>query len=117
MSTTIVKDRITRSALLSLDHDAGVEMVKAVADVHRGVIGFGGAMHHDIEATLLAEGSVLKDLWGFSLYLNRPWSDAFEFRSHVNVRPEDGSPSIQINDATLRAALVALALQRVDWDH
>jgi hypothetical protein len=76
----------------------------------------GGLMHRDIEIFLLSDGSRLKDLWGFSLYLNRPWSEAFEFRSHVNVRPQDGSTSIQIHDEKLCQAIIALAAERIDWD-
>ena len=116
MATRLVKDHISRTELKALIEDDRITTVKAVADVRRGVIGFGGPMHHDIEATLIEDGSLLRHLWGFSLFLDRPWCDAFEFRSHVNVRPEDGNPSIQINDASVRQSLVTLAAKRIDWD-
>jgi hypothetical protein len=111
-----VKDRISRTELKALSGDDPVETVKVVADIEKRIISFGGAMHRDIEVSLLSSGSHLKDLWGFSLYLDRPWSEAFEFRSHVNIRPQDGSPSIQIHDTKLCQALIALAAERIDWD-
>jgi hypothetical protein len=111
-----VKDRISRTELKVLSGDEPVATIKVVADIEKRIIAFGGLMHRDIEVSLLSNGSHLKDLWGFSLYLDRPWSEAFEFRSHVNVRPQDGSPSIQIHDEKLRQGLIALAAERIDWD-
>ena len=116
MAIRCVKDRISRTELKAFLPEVGPASVKVVADLDRKVLGFGGPMHHDIEVVLLSDGSSLKHLWGFSLYLDRPWTDAFEFRSHVNVRPQDGSPSIQLHDEHLRQALVALAAERIDWD-
>lgn len=117
MAIRCVTDRISRSELQVFAGDDLPATVKVVADLDRGVLGFGGPMHRDIEIVLLSNGSVLKNLWGFTLYLDRPWADAFEFRSHVNIRPQDGSPSIQIHDAKTCQALVALAGERIDWDH
>jgi hypothetical protein len=112
----LVRDHISRTELKAISGEVYAGMVKVVADIDQGVLGLGGSMHHDIEAALLAQGSNLKSLWGFSLYLGRPWAEAFEFRSHVNVRPLDGNPSIQIHDEKLCKALLALAEERIDWD-
>jgi hypothetical protein len=112
----LIKDRISRTELQAWTREDGVDWVKVVADLDRDVLGFGGPMHHDIEVVLLADGSNLKDLWGFSLHLDRPWTDAFEFRSHVNVRPQDGNPSIQIHDEKVCQVLTALAAKCIDWD-
>ncbi len=116
MAIRLVKERISRSELQALSGDDQVDVIKIVADLDRKVLGVGGPMHHDIEALLLADGSDLKSLWGFSLYFDRPWVEAFEFRSHVNVRPKDGSPSIQIHDEKICKALVILAAEHIDWD-
>ena len=98
MAIRLVQERIFRRELQALSGDDPAQMIKVVADLDRKILGVGGPMHNDIEALLLADGSDLKSLWGFSLYFERPWVDAFEFRSHVNVRPQDGNPSIQIHD-------------------
>ena len=117
MAIRCVTDRISRFELQALAGDDLPRMIKVVADLDRRVLGFGGPMHRDIEIVLLSDGSLLKDLWGFTLYLDRPWADAFEFRSPVNIRPQDGSPSIQIHDENTCRAIMALAGERIDWDH
>ncbi|MBF0330390.1 MAG: hypothetical protein HQL17_00505 [Candidatus Omnitrophica bacterium] len=117
MTVKIVRDRITHSALEALAQEAYVEMVKAVADLRKGVVAFGGEMHTDAQAALMAEGSAKKDLWGFCLVLGRPFADAFDFTSHINIRPEDGNPSVKIKDPDVRRSVVELTAQRVDWSH
>jgi len=116
VAVRLVKDRISRTELQALSGNDAPEMIKLVADLDRRVLGFGGPMHKDIEIVLLADGSKLEHIWGFSLHFDRPWIEAFEFRSHINVRPQDGSSSIQIHDDKICQALVALAAERIDWD-
>ncbi len=116
MAIHCVKDRISRTELKKWSGEAPADTIKIVADIEKKIIAFGGPMHRDMEVSLLSNGSSLKALWGFSLHLDKPWSEAFEFRSHMNVRPQDGSPSIQIHDEKLCQALIALAAERIDWD-
>jgi len=112
----VVKDgRITRTELRSLAQETYGVMIKAVADLDRGVLAFNGPMHKDIQAVLLTEGSRVRDMWGFCLHLDKPWVVAFEFRSHINARPEDGNASIQINNELVCRAIVSLAVRHVDW--
>jgi hypothetical protein len=116
MAIRLVKDRIFRTELQALAGEAFPPTIKVVADLQRRILGFGGRMHKDIEIMLLADGSQLKDIWGFNLCLDRPWPDVFEFRSNINVRPHDGNMSIQIRDEKICQALVVLAAERIDWD-
>ena len=115
MAIRIVKDRISRTELKVLSGESPAGAVKVVADLDKKVLGIGGPMHRDIEIVLLSDGASLHNLWGFSLYPDRPWENAFEFRSHVNIRPQDGNHSIQIQDKKLCDLLVALAAARIDW--
>jgi hypothetical protein len=117
MAIRCVKDRITCTELKAIAGHDHAGMIKVVADLKLRLLGFGGTIHHDIEKVLLAEGSSHQDMWGFNLYLDKPWAEAFEFRSHVNIRPKDGNPSIKIHDQKICQALFALALERIDWDH
>ena len=116
MAITVVKDRITRSALQALAQDDFVDMIKVVADINSGMLACGGESHRDGVAVLLVEGSLVKDLWGLCLHFDKPLPEAFEFRSQINVRPKDGSVSVQINDQKLCQALTALVRQHLDWD-
>jgi hypothetical protein len=63
------------------------DMVKAVVDVERKVLGAGGGLHADIEALLLEEGSKQEHLWGINIYIDRLAEERIEFDSMINVRP------------------------------
>ncbi|MFH0753031.1 MAG: DUF5674 family protein [Candidatus Omnitrophota bacterium] len=115
MIIRIVRDRIARSALKVLAQETYVDMIKAVADIDKGVVAFGGQMHADAQAMLLAEGFLKKDLWGFCFFVERPFSEAFDFTSHINIRPEDGNSSVRIQDAGLCQKLARLVQERIDW--
>ncbi len=116
MTISLVTERILCSELKTIAAETYVTLIKAVADLDKGIVGFGGKLHKDVEALLLSEGSDTKNLWGFCLHFDRPVDDAFEFRSHINMRPQDGNPSIQINDAKICQAIRDLVALRVDWN-
>lgn len=61
------------------------DLVKAVADIERGVLVVDAEMHSDQEAELLADGSNRKDLWGINLYPEVPEEDWLEFDSMINL--------------------------------
>ena len=62
----------------------GEPMVKLVADLEREVLAYDAEWHADLEAELLADGSVQSNLWGFNYYLDR---DELEYNSLINIRP------------------------------
>jgi hypothetical protein len=115
MTIKIVRDRISHRELNELAQETYVEMIKAVADLDRGVVAFGGQMHTDAQAMLMADGSAKKDLWGFCLLLDQSFEEAFDLTSHINIRPKNGNPSVKIKDEHIRHALMDLVAQRVDW--
>lgn len=72
--------------------DYGEYMVKLVADLKREILAYDAEWHADLEAELIADGSVQKDLWGFNFY---PDMDLLEYNSLINIRPlENKSPDI-----------------------
>ena len=115
MTISLVTERILCSELKKIAGETYVTMIKAVADLDKRMVGFGGQLHKDVEALLLSEGSDTKHLWGFCLHFDRPFDEAFEFRSHINMRPQDGNPSVQINDARICQAIRDLVALRVVW--
>ncbi len=116
MAIQIVAGQITRRELHRLAEETYGVMIKAVVDLKRGVIAFGGQMHADARAMLLADGSSAQDLWGFCLKFSGTLEEAFDFSSHINMRPENGNSSILIKSETLREQIRTLTRQRVDWD-
>ncbi len=68
-------------------------MIKFVVDIEREVPAFGGEMHADAEALLLANGSLQEHIWGGNLH---PWTvpPLIEFTSLINIRPAAGNRSM-----------------------
>jgi hypothetical protein len=70
----------------------GEFMVKLVVDLQREILAYDAEWHADLEAELLADDSVQKNLWGFNYY---PDKDMLEYNSLINIRPtENKSPDI-----------------------
>jgi hypothetical protein len=73
--------------------------VKLAVDIRRGVAAGGGEMHADCEAELLADGSLQDDVWGADW---DPVAEEVGFVSLINLRPNRGNRSMQIEDAEIR---------------
>lgn len=89
------------------------DFVKGVVDIRRGVLLLDADMHADQEASLLAEGSNQRDLWGINLYPQIEGADWLEFDSMINIRPSFGNRSRGVDDAATREAIVALVSELV----
>jgi len=106
MAVQIVREPITLDELRSLAHGQFGEFVKAVVDVHLGVMAIGGELHADEEALLIEQGGHQADLWGINLYPDRVGTDRIEFDSMINVRPSQGNRSRSVEDPALRQQIV-----------
>lgn len=56
------------------------EMVKAVADIDRGILALNASLHADLEALLLENGSNQSSLYGFNIYFDKE----IEYDSLIN---------------------------------
>jgi len=74
----------------------GIYMVKLVADLRREILAYDAEWHADLEAELLAAGSVQKDLWGFNYY---PDNDTLEYNSLINIRPTENKSADILDSA------------------
>jgi len=85
------------------------DLVKAVADVRRGLLAVDAGMHSDLEALLLDAGSDQADLWGVNLYPGEYGTPGFiEFDSMINLRPGGGNRTRCVEDPAIRAAIAEL---------
>jgi hypothetical protein len=73
--------------------------IKVAADIRRGILAGGGAMHADAESVLLEDGSLQSDLWGADWI---PDQQQIEYESFINIRPRDGNRTMELRDANLR---------------
>jgi hypothetical protein len=94
---------IRRSDLAALAEAGFGDMVKAVVDVHRGMMAIGGELHSDEEAALLDDGSDPAE----------EGADMIEYDSMINVRPSQGNRSREVEDAGTRDAIQAIVARLV----
>ena len=113
MATRIIRSSITREELRVLAEEEFGDMVKAVADIGRGLLAVGGELHSDQEAVLLEDGSRQGDLWGINLYPDGSAEDWIEFDSMINVRPSGGNRSRDVEDPATREAIRRIVEARI----
>ncbi len=105
----VVSERISPADLAALVDRFFADMVKFVVDVRRGVAAVGGELHADAELQLLEEGSLQEDVWGANYYPGRGPDGCVEFTSLINIRPSQGNPSMEVEDAEVRDQVRELA--------
>lgn len=82
------------------------DMIKAVVDVRKGILGLDAELHADIEKEMLSQGSMQADLWGINLYPEMDDDDFIEFDSLINIRPFQGNRSRDVLDPIVREQIV-----------
>lgn len=73
--------------------------IKTVIDIKKKICSAGCDRHFDSEKILLDQGSKQEDLWGGGIDLEIKIIDC---NSMINIRPQLGNMSNEIQDATLR---------------
>ena len=84
------------------------DMVKAVADIEKGLMAVGGELHADEEAMLLDQGSQQRNLWGFNIYVDQPRESWLEFDSMINLRPSQGNLSRNVEAEEIRKQIIEI---------
>ena len=102
----IVSQPINRSKLEAILPSYFGDMIKAVVDVQKEIIGLDAELHADIEKELLQQGSEQADLWGINLYPEMDGEDFIEFDSLINIRPYQGNRSRDVQDPVVRKRIV-----------
>ncbi len=108
MQIKIITDKISLAEVKKLAEASYGDMVKAVADINRGILAIGGEMHADAEETLLKNGSRQDDLWGFNIYPDVEGDNKLEYVSFINIRPRLGNRSQEIAAAAIREKIKIL---------
>ena len=104
----ILNNAISREELKTIAGNTFGDMVKAVADVRRGLIAIDADLHADLERYLLENGSMQQDLWGFNLWVDEQGEDFIEFDSLINIRAWQGNPSRDVLDPEVRSAIAGI---------
>jgi hypothetical protein len=98
MTIHIVRQRATEKEINEMLEELKT-YVKLAVDVERGILAGGGEYHADCEEVLLENGSRQEDIWGADWY---PEHRKVEFGALINIRPRQGSRSMEIEDPKLR---------------
>lgn len=102
----IISQPIKRSELGAMLPGFFGDMIKAVVDVQKTIIGLDAELYADIERELLQQGSEQADLWGINLYPEMEGEDFIEFDSLINIRPYQGNRSRDVQDPVVRKRIV-----------
>jgi hypothetical protein len=89
------------------------DLVKGVVDVDRKLIAVNAELHADLEALLLQDGSLQRNLWGINLYPEIPGDAWVEFDSMINVRPSQGNRSRGVESEAIRDKIIQIVNQRI----
>ncbi len=103
MEIKIVQDSISKRELEKMAQELFGDFVKAVVDIERGIVAFGGELHADEEVKLLEEGSKQENLWGINIYPDRQGDGRIEFNSMINIRPSQGNYSRNVDNKEVQA--------------
>ena len=102
----IISQPIHRNELEAMLPGYFGDMIKAVVDIKKMIIGLDAELHADIEKELLQQGSEQADLWGINLYPEMEGEDFIEFDSLINIRPYQGNRSRDVQDPVVRKRIV-----------
>ena len=102
----IISQPIHRNELEAMLPGYFGDMIKAVVDIKKMIIGLDAELHADIEKELLQQGSEQADLWGINLYPEMEGEDFIEFDSLINIRPYQGNRSRDVQDPVVRKRII-----------
>ena len=102
MIIKVIEDIISLDELREIAKEYYVDMVKAVVDISKEIIAVGGEYHIDASMKLLENGSIQAYIWGFNIFLDRPRNERIEFTSLINIRPQAGNRSMEVEDEAIR---------------
>ncbi len=98
----IFRQPLTKETIERLANEEFGDMIKFVVDLDQRIICAGGGLHSDEEQMLLEAGSSQPALWGGNYYWQDVSEQRFEYTSMINVRPEEGNKTQEVQSAALR---------------
>ncbi|KKW20057.1 MAG: hypothetical protein UY63_C0002G0016 [Parcubacteria group bacterium GW2011_GWA2_51_10] len=111
MNIKIIKDPVSLEEVRSLAEEIYQDMIKGAVDIEREIIALGGEWHMDANAALLSEGSAQENIWGFNIHVDERGDEAVKYVSLINIRPQQGNRSMEIQDQELRRKIRVLIAQ------
>lgn len=110
----ILSNTVSLDYIRDLSENWYGEMIKAVADIDKGLVAVDAELHSDLERMLLENGSDQKSLWGFNIYPDLEGEDFVEFDSLINIRPRQNNRSRDVEDPQIRQKILSLVDKFID---
>jgi hypothetical protein len=111
----IVKNKIKLDMLFNMSEKIFGDFVKAVVDVEKNLLAVDAELHADLEAFLLEDGAIQKNLWGINLYPNFFGTDDFvEFDSMINLRPNQGNRTRSVENIDIQKKIIEIVTEKVE---
>ena len=109
MEIRIVRDAIPRAELSKIASAEFGDIIKAVVDIRQEIMAIGGELHADEEAILAEECEAKReDVWGINLYPKKNGDDWIEFDSMINLKPQQGNRSRNVEDSAVREKIAEI---------
>lgn len=91
------------------------DIIKAVVDVEKRILGVGGELHIDIQSLLIEkENSQGQDTWGLNLYLDKTGEEFIEFDSMINLKPLLGNKTRSVENLEIQHKIREIINKLVD---
>lgn len=107
MSIQIIKTPITRFELHQIAKERFGDLVKGAVDIKKEILALGGELHIDEEVELIEkEKSRNENVWGINLYPDKEGEDFIEFDSMINIKPNFGNRTRNVDDKEIRDKII-----------
>lgn len=107
MAIRIIKEPITRFELHQIAKERFGDLVKGAVDIEKGMMALGGELHIDEEVALIEqEKSKNENVWGINLYPDKKGEDFIEFDSLINIKPNFGNRSREVNNLEIKEKII-----------
>ncbi len=116
MEIKIAEKEITLEELKEIAKDGFGDFVKGVCDIEKEVLALGGELHSDCYEALIVNGSCGGDIWGFNIFPDLPKERCLEFTSLINIRPNLGNRSMEIQDKEIKEKIAKIIKKIVTWN-
>ncbi|MBI3458709.1 hypothetical protein HY061_00375 [Candidatus Azambacteria bacterium] len=98
MEIKILEKVMSMSGVKELAKNWYGTMIKGVVDTVKDRVALGGDYHVEACQILIETGSQFEDVWGFNIRFEENQKGVLEFDSMVNIKPDLGNRSRNIND-------------------
>lgn len=116
MEIKIIDKQINIEELRQIAKEGFGDFVKGVCDIEKEVLAMGGELHSDCYEALIENGSHGGDIWGFNIFPDLPKERCLEFTSLINIRPNLGNRSMEIQSEEIRQKIAQIIEKIVIWN-